>query len=211
MAAESRTPVWFEPVSVAKAARSAGVLRLMHYTSPNQDELVAMANASRATRSLPPLPAPPCLPVGARVGDGAGMGAQHGAGNGAESGICSTAEVGAEARAHVERLVRHLCAVLACGTRNVVLTLGRLGAAWCQIRYVPSSSNLFRVRWRARASLLCINGIRCCEAQRCCCAPIDVLHISCRCCSLAKCNASGLQNCSCFTYLRLRAWECLGH
>jgi hypothetical protein len=140
MAAESRTPLWFEPVSVAKAARSAGVLRLLHYTSPNQDELVAMADACRAARSLPPLLAPPCLPVGARVGDGAGTAAQQGAVYGAEGGICCTAEVGAEARAHVERLVRHLCAVLACGTRNVVLTLGRLGAAWCQIRHASDTS-----------------------------------------------------------------------
>ena len=134
MAAEARTPLWFEPVSVAKAARGAGVLHKLRYTSPNQDELVAMADAARAARGLPPLVTPSCMPMEERVNDMAGKGPQLGASDDVESGACSTGKVSAEARAHVERLTGHLCTVLVSSTLNVVLTMGRLGAAWCQIR-----------------------------------------------------------------------------
>ncbi|GAV76787.1 PfkB domain-containing protein/PPR domain-containing protein/PPR_2 domain-containing protein, partial [Cephalotus follicularis] len=44
MAAESNTPVWFEPVSVAKSRRIASVAKYITLASPNEDELVAMAN-----------------------------------------------------------------------------------------------------------------------------------------------------------------------
>ncbi|KAI3448054.1 hypothetical protein Pfo_004719 [Paulownia fortunei] len=45
MAAECGTPVWFEPVSVTKSKRVASIVKNLTYTSPNEDELVAMANA----------------------------------------------------------------------------------------------------------------------------------------------------------------------
>ncbi|KAL2460167.1 pfkB-like carbohydrate kinase family protein [Abeliophyllum distichum] len=45
MAAECETPVWFEPVSVAKSKRIASVVQYISFASPNEDELVAMANA----------------------------------------------------------------------------------------------------------------------------------------------------------------------
>ncbi|ERN17543.1 uncharacterized protein LOC18445888 isoform X2 [Amborella trichopoda] len=45
VAADSRTPVWFEPVSVAKSVRIGSIIKHVAYTSPNEDELIAMANA----------------------------------------------------------------------------------------------------------------------------------------------------------------------
>lgn len=45
MAAECKTPVWFEPVSVAKSKRIVSVAQYISFASPNEDELVAMANA----------------------------------------------------------------------------------------------------------------------------------------------------------------------
>eukprot|EP00258_Populus_trichocarpa_P038211 XP_024454230.1 uncharacterized protein LOC7461201 isoform X2 [Populus trichocarpa] len=45
LAAESNTPVWFEPVSVAKSRRIVSVAKYVTFASPNEDELIAMANA----------------------------------------------------------------------------------------------------------------------------------------------------------------------
>ncbi|CAK9142596.1 unnamed protein product [Ilex paraguariensis] len=45
MAAEDDIPVWFEPVSVAKSKRVASVAKYITFVSPNEDELIAMANA----------------------------------------------------------------------------------------------------------------------------------------------------------------------
>ncbi|GMY39270.1 pseudouridine kinase isoform X1 [Fagus crenata] len=45
LAAESSIPVWFEPVSVAKSRRVASVAKYVTVASPNEDELIAMANA----------------------------------------------------------------------------------------------------------------------------------------------------------------------
>ncbi|KAG6415014.1 hypothetical protein SASPL_122415 [Salvia splendens] len=54
IAAECVTPIWFEPVSVTKSKRIASIAKLITYTSPNEDELIAMANAlSSSDRFLP--------------------------------------------------------------------------------------------------------------------------------------------------------------
>ncbi|MCL7023185.1 hypothetical protein MKW94_003446 [Papaver nudicaule] len=45
IAAESGVPVWFEPVSVTKSKRVISVARHITFASPNEDELIAMANA----------------------------------------------------------------------------------------------------------------------------------------------------------------------
>ncbi|XP_022136240.1 uncharacterized protein LOC111007986 [Momordica charantia] len=45
ISAENNTPVWFEPVSVAKSRRIASVVKYITFASPNEDELIAMANA----------------------------------------------------------------------------------------------------------------------------------------------------------------------
>ncbi|KAM5548948.1 hypothetical protein ABKV19_000390 [Rosa sericea] len=44
LAAESKIPVWFEPVSVEKSRRINSVVKYISIASPNEDELVAMAN-----------------------------------------------------------------------------------------------------------------------------------------------------------------------
>lgn len=45
LAHAAHVPVWFEPVSVAKAVRATKVLGCLTYTSPNAQELIAMAAA----------------------------------------------------------------------------------------------------------------------------------------------------------------------
>lgn len=45
LAAESNVPVWFEPVSFAKSRRIAPIREYVTFASPNEDELIAMANA----------------------------------------------------------------------------------------------------------------------------------------------------------------------
>ncbi|KAJ7969246.1 pseudouridine kinase [Quillaja saponaria] len=45
LAVESRRLVWFEPVSVAKSRKITGVVQYVTFASPNEDELIAMANA----------------------------------------------------------------------------------------------------------------------------------------------------------------------
>jgi sugar/nucleoside kinase (ribokinase family) len=48
LAAEGGAPVWFEPVSVAKAIQGVPFLSHFHWVSPNEDELLAMAAALSA-------------------------------------------------------------------------------------------------------------------------------------------------------------------
>ncbi|XWS39828.1 hypothetical protein CRYUN_Cryun18bG0088000 [Craigia yunnanensis] len=45
VAAVSDVPVWFEPVSIAKSKRIAPVVKYITFASPNEDELISMANA----------------------------------------------------------------------------------------------------------------------------------------------------------------------
>ncbi|XP_010527589.1 PREDICTED: uncharacterized protein LOC104804910 isoform X2 [Tarenaya hassleriana] len=45
LAAGFHVPVWFEPVSVTKSRRIASIAKYVTIVSPNEDELVAMANA----------------------------------------------------------------------------------------------------------------------------------------------------------------------
>ncbi|CAI0470177.1 unnamed protein product [Linum tenue] len=45
VAAEFDVPVWFEPVSVAKSTRISSIAKYVTFASPNEDELVSMANA----------------------------------------------------------------------------------------------------------------------------------------------------------------------
>ncbi|XP_027346982.1 uncharacterized protein LOC113858499 [Abrus precatorius] len=45
MAADTECPVWFEPVSVTKSRRINSIVKYVTFASPNEDELIAMANA----------------------------------------------------------------------------------------------------------------------------------------------------------------------
>ncbi|KAK9108811.1 hypothetical protein Sjap_016871 [Stephania japonica] len=55
IAAEFGIPVWFEPVSVAKSRRLASIAKYVTFTSPNEDELVSMANALSAGNVFSPV------------------------------------------------------------------------------------------------------------------------------------------------------------
>ena len=107
MAAAAGVPVWFEPVSVPKAARAAGTLHLLDYISPNAAELIAISEALTSDKgSLP----------------------EHGSQQ-------ADAELGSETagKARVMELRHHIMRVLNAGARNIVLTLGAEGAALCTL------------------------------------------------------------------------------
>uniref|UniRef100_A0A1J3GLK6 Putative sugar kinase YeiI n=1 Tax=Noccaea caerulescens TaxID=107243 RepID=A0A1J3GLK6_NOCCA len=55
LAAEFNVPVWFEPVSVTKSRRIASIAKYVTIVSPNQDELIAMANTLGARTLFQPL------------------------------------------------------------------------------------------------------------------------------------------------------------
>ncbi|CAA7048273.1 unnamed protein product [Microthlaspi erraticum] len=55
LAAEFNVPVWFEPVSVTKSRRIASIAKYVTIVSPNQDELIAMANTLCAKNLFHPL------------------------------------------------------------------------------------------------------------------------------------------------------------
>ncbi|XP_028784013.1 uncharacterized protein LOC114740064 [Neltuma alba] len=57
IAADSGCPVWFEPVSVTKSKRITSIVKHVTYTSPNEDELIAMANALLGADVFSPLEA----------------------------------------------------------------------------------------------------------------------------------------------------------
>ncbi|XP_026433368.1 uncharacterized protein LOC113330748 [Papaver somniferum] len=55
IAAESGVPVWFEPVSVTKSKRVVSVAKHITFASPNEDELIAMANALSCNDRFSPI------------------------------------------------------------------------------------------------------------------------------------------------------------
>ncbi|PIN09276.1 Ribokinase [Handroanthus impetiginosus] len=55
MAAEHQTPVWFEPVSVTKSKKVASIVKYITFTSPNENELIAMANALSSEAKFMPM------------------------------------------------------------------------------------------------------------------------------------------------------------
>ncbi|XP_058730651.1 pseudouridine kinase [Vicia villosa] len=55
MAADTGCPVWFEPVSVTKSRRISSIAKYVTFASPNEDELIAMANALSGSGEFHPL------------------------------------------------------------------------------------------------------------------------------------------------------------
>ncbi|KAL2344697.1 hypothetical protein Fmac_005982 [Flemingia macrophylla] len=55
MAADSECHVWFEPVSVTKSRRISSIVEYVAFASPNEDELIAMANALSGSDVFHPL------------------------------------------------------------------------------------------------------------------------------------------------------------
>ncbi|XP_068324125.1 pseudouridine kinase [Pyrus communis] len=60
LAAESKIPVWFEPVSVTKSRRINSISKYVSFASPNEDELVAMANALSGGNVFSPIERDQC-------------------------------------------------------------------------------------------------------------------------------------------------------
>ncbi|KAJ1397123.1 Ribokinase-like [Sesbania bispinosa] len=55
MAADTGCPVWFEPVSVTKSRRISSIAKYVTFASPNEDELIEMANALSGGDGFHPL------------------------------------------------------------------------------------------------------------------------------------------------------------
>ncbi|KAK2380713.1 hypothetical protein P8452_36890 [Trifolium repens] len=55
MAVDTGCPVWFEPVSVTKSRRISSIAKYVTFASPNEDELIAMANALSGSDEFRPL------------------------------------------------------------------------------------------------------------------------------------------------------------
>ncbi|KAK8468122.1 hypothetical protein PHAVU_007G233200 [Phaseolus vulgaris] len=55
MATDMECPVWFEPVSVTKSRRISFIVEYVTFASPNEDELIAMANALSGSDEFQPL------------------------------------------------------------------------------------------------------------------------------------------------------------
>lgn len=55
IAVELNVPVWFEPVSIAKSKRIASIAEYITFSSPNEDELIAMANALSSENFFHPI------------------------------------------------------------------------------------------------------------------------------------------------------------
>ncbi|RYR14145.1 hypothetical protein Ahy_B04g070766 isoform A [Arachis hypogaea] len=55
LAADAECPVWFEPVSVTKSRRISSVAEYVTFASPNEVELIAMANALSGSEESHPL------------------------------------------------------------------------------------------------------------------------------------------------------------
>ncbi|CAL0313599.1 unnamed protein product [Lupinus luteus] len=55
MAADLKCPVWFEPVSVTKSRRVSSIVKYVTFASPNEDELIAMANVLSGGNEFSPV------------------------------------------------------------------------------------------------------------------------------------------------------------
>ncbi|CAN6450602.1 unnamed protein product [Victoria cruziana] len=101
LAHASRTPVWFEPVSVTKSKRIESVIDYVQFISPNEDELLAMANAVSSGFSTYSFPT------------GTGATYSH------------------SAEALLQNLKPAICVLLEKGIDAILLTLGSNGAFLC--------------------------------------------------------------------------------
>ncbi|BBN07462.1 hypothetical protein MPTK1_4g03940 [Marchantia polymorpha subsp. ruderalis] len=110
VASDADVPVWFEPVSVAKSVRATGCLSSMSYISPNEAELVAMANALHPTQFS----------------------------SEKRRGSMYVVTIGDEmSRNNVYTVIYKLkdCIrkLLHAGVMYIILTVGSLGAVWCSM------------------------------------------------------------------------------
>ncbi|KAL3133069.1 hypothetical protein ABBQ38_006972 [Trebouxia sp. C0009 RCD-2024] len=102
----AHVPIWFEPVSVAKAARATAVLSCLTYTSPNAQELIAMAAAINSVHNTQ-------------------------AADKLQLDLAAGSHESAAAQLHL--LAPFVLSVLKAGVKHVILTLGSAGAALCTL------------------------------------------------------------------------------
>ncbi|XP_024395996.1 pseudouridine kinase [Physcomitrium patens] len=118
LAKETNVPIWFEPVSVAKSVRASRFLNLITYTSPNEAELIAMAESVCQVNNIEKklfddeVPADKNLP---------------------------------EPAASLWRTRHYIQSLLDTGLGYIILTLGEYGAVLCSLRST-SSENLGTVK-----------------------------------------------------------------
>ena len=131
MAAAAGVQLWFEPVSVPKAARVAGALHLLDYISPNAAELVSISEAIRQRGSAQAPQQPETGNHRSPEGQHVSQEARHQVHEKqSEDGSGS----GTAGRKRVLELQQHIWRVLDTGVRRVILTLGAEGAAICSQR-----------------------------------------------------------------------------
>ena len=131
MAAAAGGQVWFEPVSVPKAARVAGALHLLDYISPNAAELVSMSEVVRERASAQALQQPETGEHRSSEGQRADQQMRQQL-HEQQPEACSGS--GNAGRRRVLELQQHVWRVLDAGVKRIVLTLGADGAAICSKR-----------------------------------------------------------------------------
>jgi sugar/nucleoside kinase (ribokinase family) len=152
-AAAAGVPIWFEPVSVPKAARAAAVVASLTFVSPNEKELAAMADAVRQHKAPQAglaaaeagTPACACRDGGCSNGCCSGGGRQAGcccsccccpgpASQAAQAAAAAPAAEGAgAAEVALQTMLPDIATLLLAGVRHVVLTMGPSGAALCTL------------------------------------------------------------------------------
>eukprot|EP00850_Spirogloea_muscicola_P004198 SM000018S03563 [mRNA] locus=s18:71647:74755:+ [translate_table: standard] len=143
MAARGKTPVWFEPVSVAKAVRAASILHQVSFVSPSQAELVAMAQALQQPELRTPLPS-----------------------------LTSPSAVFPTAAAHAEALEPYIRALLVRGVTYVVTTMGAGGALLSYLRTSCTKGCLLtrqREEAASKASQIGAGGLKELQSRSACC------------------------------------------
>ncbi|KAG6556246.1 hypothetical protein Mapa_002187 [Marchantia paleacea] len=110
LASNADVPVWFEPVSVAKSVRATDCLSAIAYISPNEAELVAMANALHPTHfsSQKRRGSMYLVTTGDRMSRN-------------------------NAFAVIYKMKDCIRKLLHAGVKYVVLTVGSVGAVWCSM------------------------------------------------------------------------------
>lgn len=132
IAAAAGVRVWFEPVSVPKAARVAGALHLLDYISPNAAELISMSEAVRQRGSAQAPQQPETSKHWSSEGQRADQQMRQQLHQQQQPEDCSGS--GTAGRRRVLELQQHIGRVLDAGVKRIVLTLGADGAAICSRR-----------------------------------------------------------------------------
>ncbi|CAM6114565.1 unnamed protein product [Calypogeia fissa] len=130
LASDAGVPVWFEPVSIAKATRATGLLKSITFVSPNEAEIVAMAEALQPKKK--------------KAGYLAQVRLEEGTSMRSVSDI-----LGQELQGPIREVLR-------AGVKYIVLTLGSQGAVLCSRE--PLGQILFHHYSALPASVVKLSG-----------------------------------------------------